>query len=142
VGALLEHPLFRTALQQRAPIDGDRSLQRGEVVSRDRPVEGDHVDIGSRQVEGDGAGTGRAEADRLGAEGAADVGEADAEVGEGLGLETVGPEGAGQPGAFHVAAVAEGKEGEKPGPLAGAEARQRLPVQAGVEGTEQPDGQR
>src|SRR5262249_38733942 len=70
------------------------------------------------------------------------------EVGEGLGLETVGPEGAGQPGAVHrprsvgLAAVAEGEEGEEPGSLPGTQATQGLPADAGVEGTEEAEGQR
>jgi hypothetical protein len=85
---------------------------------------------------------GRLKASRLGAEGAAEVGEGVAEVGEGLGLRAVGPQEAGEPGAFNLGAVTEEEESEEPVALLGAEAREGPPVHADVHRSKYLDGHR
>src|SRR5207249_1017238 len=52
------------------------------------------------------------------------------------------PEQAGQPGALDLDAGMEREQGEQVRSTAGAEARQRLAVQADVERAEETDGQR
>jgi hypothetical protein len=70
------------------------------------------------------------------------IGQAHAKVLEGLGSGAVGPEEAGQPGAFGVATGAQGKEGEKPLSLSGAQTREGLPVDPCFKGPEEANLQR
>jgi hypothetical protein len=78
----------------------------------------------------------------LGTQGAAEVGEALAEVGEGLALGAVGPEGAGEKGALDVASGAKSQESEEPEALAGAEMREGSGVEADLHRPEEAEGER
>jgi hypothetical protein len=52
------------------------------------------------------------------------------------------PQGAGEPGAVDIAAVAEGEEGEEPEAAAGAEAWQRVTVDLHIQRPEELDRER
>jgi hypothetical protein len=138
---LLDHPLLRQAFQQRAPIEGDRLLQRREVPAVDRLIEGEHVDLGPGEIEGEGSRHRGAQAGSFGPEGAAQVGEAGAQAVGGEGLGALGPEESRQPGAFQLTAGAESEESEEGVSLAGAEPWERLAVEARLERPEEMQDQ-
>src|SRR5205807_1226740 len=132
-----ERPLLGAAFQQGSAIESDRLLQGGGVALRDGGVEGEEVALGGREAQAQSTEGWGGDAGSLGTEGAAEVLEAGAEVGESAGLGVVRPEGAGEPGAFDGGVGPEGEEGEEPGAFAGAEARQRLAVHLHLERAEE-----
>jgi hypothetical protein len=140
--ALLQHPLLRAILQQRAAIERHRPLERRGIAVGHGFIEDEKVRLHADEVEPQRLHTRRSQAVGLGAERAPQVREVAAQVEGGLALGAVRPEGACQPGALDGASTLQREQREEPLALLRAQARERAAIHLHIKRTEQRHGQR
>ena len=140
--SLRQYPLFQAAFQQRPGVRLARAAQGVLVPRLQRHIKAEGVDLRPLQIEGQGIPRGGLKTRSLRAESLAQVDQGVAQVVQRLVLVALGPEGAGQPGAVHRAAMPQYQQRQQPLHRAGAQARQRLAVDEDAQRTEEADVER
>src|SRR5207244_960472 len=138
---LLEGPFLDAPLQQGSPVKSHGGRQGVGIAPPEGGLKRQHVHGRAGQVQREGAGSGRAQPAGFRTEGAAESGQAIAQAVQRGGLAAVGPEQPGQPVPLHLAALAQGEQGQDRLALAEAEARNRPAGEAHLDRSEQPDAQ-
>ncbi len=134
--SLCNDPFFGAAFQQRPSIERDSLLKRRKVTACDGGVEGGYVHERLREIQAQGVERGGLNPIRLIAERAAQVGQALAQVFQGIALQTVRPEGSGQPAAIHLPIRTQRQQRQRPLYFARAQARQRPVFHARIKRSE------